>query len=995
MKKTVFIILAVFAVLLVALIAVPFIFKDKILERVDKEIAGAVNAQVFYDHDNIGLSVFRNFPNVSATIRDFGVVGHAPFENDTLVHADEFQVDLNLRSLLFDDVPKLTAVHLNDGSVYIKVLEDGTANYDIVIESEVEEEPNPDSGGFNLGINLIEVNGLDFIYDDRQLKFFMALADLNMRGAGDFSAEVYDLTAKADVNIARLDYEEINYLSNKLLSLDSRINVDMSQMKFALEEAEISLNDFLFGVDGHIAMPAEDIEMDLAFAGRDNSFKSILSLVPGIYTDSFQGLETSGSMDFNGFVRGTYSENTFPSFELGLVVDEGMFKYPDLPRPVSDVNIDLLVSNDTDNLDHTQVNLSDFSLNFGSNPISGRLLLQNLVTYDLDGQLLGKLNLEELTSIFPLEDMELKGSLNINATAQGRYDSVANIIPNIDAVAVLNNGYVKSTAYPAPIEDLNVNLSVINTTGRMNDLVLDLSSFGFNLEGESIKGRLKVNDLDRLNWDGEVTGTVDLGKIATIFPMEDVIMEGKIIANIDSRGNYQDVEASRYDRLETSGNLEVQNFYYTDLDLPQGIRINDAKGDFSPNAINLTNFDARVGQSPLTATGSLTNYMAYLFAENQTLRGNLNLYSPKFNVNEWMTGATPTEDTTSLSVIALPQDIDFTMSVKADQVVYDNLELRDIDGSMTLRDGVLAFNDASMSTLGGRLGLAGSYDPRDITAPAFDMTFDVSGLSIREAFNSFNTIRAFAPVAQHLTGSFTTKFKMSGLLGQDMMPVLSSLDGNGLVRVAEAALRDSKIIQGITSLTPLADGNTLTLKNINLSLEIVDGMLQMKPFDLNLWGYAATVQGSTGFDGSINYLISMQVPVEKLGSQVTGFLSNLSQSDLSNTSVPLSFNIQGNYANPKVGLAGGDNLQNYLTNALKSRVSSATDQVKQEVAAEFKMREDSIKQELKAKAEVAKDSAKSEAEKIINQTKDKAVEELKGLLKGFGSRNRAKPDTVQ
>ncbi len=394
MKKTVFIILAVFPVLLVALIAVTFIFKDKILERVDKEIAGAVNAQVFYDHDNIGLSVFRNFPNVSATIRDFGVVGHAPFENDTLVHADEFQVDLNLRSLLFDDVPKLTAVHLNDGSVYVKVLEDGTANYDIVIDSELEEETNPDSGGFNLGVNLIEVNGLDFIYDDRKMKFFMALADLNMRGAGDFSAEVYDLTAKADVNIARLDYEEINYLSNKLLSLDSRINVDMSQMKFALEEAEISLNDFLFGVDGHIAMPAEDIEMDLAFAGRDNSFKSILSLVPGIYTDSFQGLETSGSMDFNGFVRGTYSDNTFPSFELGLVVDEGMFKYPDLPRPVSDVNINLLVSNGTDNLDHTQVDLSDFSLNFGSNPISGRLLLQNLVTYDLEGQLLGKLNLE-------------------------------------------------------------------------------------------------------------------------------------------------------------------------------------------------------------------------------------------------------------------------------------------------------------------------------------------------------------------------------------------------------------------------------------------------------------------------------------------------------------------------------------------------------------------------------------------------------------------------
>src|SRR5690606_10196070 len=221
----------------------------------------------------------------------------------------------------------------------------------------------------------------------------------------------------ANVNIARLDYEGTNYLNNKMLVLDSRINVDMGQMKFALEKSEITLNDFAFGLDGYMAMPNDDIALDLSFAGRDNSFKSILSLVPGIYTDSFRGLETSGSMDFKGFIKGIYNENTFPSFDVSLVVEDGMFKYPDLPRPVSDVNINLLVSNNTDNLDNTHVNLPAFSLNYDSNPIPGRLLLQNLVTYDKNGQLLGKLNLEEFTSIFPLQDKELRGSLNINATA--------------------------------------------------------------------------------------------------------------------------------------------------------------------------------------------------------------------------------------------------------------------------------------------------------------------------------------------------------------------------------------------------------------------------------------------------------------------------------------------------------------------------------------------------------------------------------------------------
>src|SRR5690606_5307089 len=225
MRKTIFIVLAVFAILLAILIAIPFIFKDQILERVDREIAGAVDARVYYDHDNISLSIFRSFPNVSATIKEFGIVGHAPFQYDTLAHLNELQVDLNLKSLIFDDTPRLTAIYLNGGSVYVKVLEDGVANYDIAVDSG--EETNSDSSGFNIGVNLIQVNDLDFIYDDRQLGFFMALADLNLAGSGDFSSEVYDLNADAAVNIARVDFEGVNYLSSKMLALDTRINVDL------------------------------------------------------------------------------------------------------------------------------------------------------------------------------------------------------------------------------------------------------------------------------------------------------------------------------------------------------------------------------------------------------------------------------------------------------------------------------------------------------------------------------------------------------------------------------------------------------------------------------------------------------------------------------------------------------------------------------------------------------------------------------------------------
>src|SRR5690606_36644492 len=155
-------------------------------------------------------------------------------------------------------------------------------------------------------------------------------------------------------------------------------------------------------------------------------------------------------------------------------------------------NIDMRVQNPTDNLANTRVNISGFNLNFGNNPISGRLLLENLITYDIHGQLMGKLNLEEITSIFPIEGMELRGSLDINATAEGRRDRAAKVIPHLAPLIALNNGYVKRSYYAAPVEILTVTLSVINNAGNMNALMVDLCSFGFPLGGEPINGQPSI-----------------------------------------------------------------------------------------------------------------------------------------------------------------------------------------------------------------------------------------------------------------------------------------------------------------------------------------------------------------------------------------------------------------------------------------------------------------------------------------------------------------------
>ncbi|WP_057937048.1 AsmA-like C-terminal region-containing protein [Algoriphagus resistens] len=997
MKKTLIIILGVFLFLLAAAVAVPFIFKDKIAARIDREIAQSVNAKVIYDIDKVSLSLFRRFPNVSARIQDLDIVGNAPFENDTLVSLRELAVDFNLSSVLFDDYPTLTGVHLNGGNVYIKVLEDGTANYDIAFPTEEVTEESTESN-FKIGVDEMEISNLNVVYDDRQLSYFMALGGIHAKGAGEFTADVYDLPIGMEALIADITYEDVSYLSDKTFKGETLLNIDMKNMKFTLGEGDFQLNDFLFGLNGYLAMPGEDIEMDLSMEGKDNEFKNILSLVPGIYTESFSSLNTSGTMDFHGKIKGIYNEAKTPTFDISLKVADGMFQYPDLPRPVKNVNLDLHIKNETDNIDNTSVNIPTFNLDFGSNPISGKLYLSDLVSYTIDAALKGKLDLEELTSIFPIEGMTLKGNLDVDATAKGRYDSVAGVIPAINARLLLANGYAKSADYPAPIEKLNVNASIQNPSGSMTDFFVDLSRFGFELEGEAINGTMKIRDFDRLIWDGQIKGGVDLKKILAIFPMEGMDMEGRIQTDLNTKGSYAAVEAKNYNQLETRGLMDVSNFKYSATDLPQSIQITKAKAEFNPSTILLSEFDSKIGSSPLQATGSLTNYMDYFLGENGTLKGQLALISSKFNVNEWMGEQTATDTGSSeLTVIELPSTIDFTMSVDAEEVLYDDMNLKQVKGNMTLKDGILNFSDASMNTMGGTIALDGTYDPRDRTAPLFNFKLDIADLSIAEAFKSFNSVKAFAPIAQHLTGKFNSNLDFSGKLGQDMMPLLSSLDGKGLLKVAETALKDSKILEGITSLTKLKDVNTLQMKNISIPISIDNGVMDVKPFDVKLWDYQANVQGTAGFDGSINYLINMQIPANKFGAQANSLLATLSGTSVDeNTAIPLALNLSGTYNSPKIALAGGNSIESLLANALKARVSGEAQGLQTQATEQFNAAQDSMKQVLKAKSEVAQDSAKKELEKQVDVAKDKAVDEAKKLLKGFFPKSTpaAKPDTA-
>lgn len=895
------------ALVVVAAIVIPIVFKDDIKAAIDKQLATSVNADVIFDIDKLNITLFKNFPNLTVEMADLGVMNREPFAGEILFATEKFGVEVNLKDILFGDQLKVKGISVVRPVVNVKVLKDGRANYDIAIPSTdtaVVEETG--ESAFSFGIDHWEIVDGAVTYDDQSMPYLLKIKGLNHSGSGDFNQDVFDLKTLTTADTITTAYDGVEYLTNKQATIDAVIQISEDFSKYTFKENSVKLNDFAMSFDGWFKMNENDFGMDITFKSPENTFKSLLSLVPGIYTADFKGIETKGDLSFSGLVKGTFSDTQMPAFNVALLVNDAMFKYPDLPTAVNNINLDLLIDNKDGVIENTIVNLKKFHMDFGSNPFDASLLVENLRDYRMKANLSAKLNLAELTTMFPIEGLEMRGSYAANIKAEGVYDSIKKTIPTIDATMSLDKGYVKSSEFPLPIEDLHFASNIKNTSGKMAETFIAVNDLALILDGEKFTADVTLENLDNYTWDVKAKGGIDLEKITKIFPLEGMKLAGKVQADLRTQGKMSDLEAEKYDKLPTSGTASLKDFSYVASDLPYVVTISQAGMVFDPKKIELTNTVGTIGKSDFTVSGAIGNYLGYMFGENETIKGNVNFSSNLLDLNEFMTETeetTTTEDTASFGVIPIPENIDFLLRSNIKTVKMMDYTMTQAKGDVVLKNGIANLQGILFNMLGGSFGVDGSYNAKDINHPQYDLTLKIDKLSIQESANSFSVVKTYAPIAGLVNGDFSTDFKISGELTQEMMPNMATVNGAGLIKIAQAALKGSKLVSGVTSLTKLDNTDEVTMKDVLMSATIKDGKLSVKPFDVNFGSYKTTIAGSTGLDGTIDYTLKMNVPANKVSAQLTSFTNKYTgASSDPNQPVPVTIGVGGKYSDPKTRL---------------------------------------------------------------------------------------------
>ncbi|TGE26714.1 AsmA family protein [Hymenobacter metallicola] len=972
--------LLIFLVVLVAAVALtPILFKDKIKQALDKQLAQRVHAKVEYDPGNVSLSLLSTFPDLALSIDQLRVIGKDSFARDTLAYLPSFRLGMDLMSVVRGSQIKIKSIELDQPAISAKVLKSGRANWDIMISDSAAAAQGQDTTQVRLAIQGWQVNDGHLRYEDRTIPFSMEMRGLNHTGSGDFASNIFDMVSQTTADQLSMTYAGTEYISKKKLTADVTMAMDLGKMLFTFKDNKVQLNDFPASFQGSIGLPnATDITYDLTFKALETDFKNILSLVPGVYTEQFKNVEAGGKVAFDGYFKGVQNEVKMPGYGVNLQIKNGMFHYPQLPQAARNINVDMNVDNPSGFTNNVKVNVKQFHLDLGKNPVDGNVIVDGLEPMKIDGRVKANVDLAEMMKVYPVPDMTLRGQLFVDATGKGTYSKTQ--MPVVNAKMNLTNGYVKSKQFPAPIENLTLNGTVMNATGQVNDTRIDIPQFRMLLDGEPLEGRVAAQNIDKPIFDADIKGIVDLTKLTKIFPLEGMTVTGRLNGNVAAKGKMADIEAGRYQSVVASGTVNAQNVTYKSKDLPQGVKVTKATATFNNDQIVLRDMTGFVGSSDIAASGTISNYMGYLFTPGQSLRGTLNVDSRRFNVNEWMVdnvsgqpsaGATtaakaPATPTQADGILEIPKFFDLTLNANVGQVVYDNLKLDNMKGALAVRDQAVNLNGLTFTTLGGNFATTGSYTSKDLAHPKFNLGLNIKNLDFQNAFTAFNSVKKLVPLASQVEGIFSTNFNVSGEMGQDMMPVYSTLTGKGLFEVVRAAVGASPVLSKISSLTQLQELKSFAVNNKDVAAELINGNFIVKPFDFTVGQIKSTLGGSSNIGGALEYVMALDVPTGKVGNALNAKLTQLTGvQDIKGTErVTLGLKIGGTVAAPQVALTTG------------SVKTQAKDVAKSLVQSVVQSKVDDAKLKLAARTQVAQDSARKELDRKRLELEDKARQEL-------------------
>ena len=590
-----------FLVIILLLVAAPYLFKDKIKELITQTLNENVNANIAFKE--VDLSFFKSFPKANVTIEKLSIITKAPFEKDTLLYAGETHVTMRMTELFKgeNETMQLESFSVVDGIVNIIFNKDGLGNFDIALKDE-KEKKSSENKPFALKIQEYGVENVKFTYSDEASKMKMVLDSIYHEGTGNFAAQKLDLETKTSAKLSFI-LDKMNYMNKVAISLEAVLGIDLEKSKYEFKKNKALINQLPLEFNGFIQMVDAGQVYDLTFNTPTSDFKNFLGLVPAAYSGDIDKVKTTGQFSVNGKVNGNLTETTIPAFDVKIASNNASFQYPDLPKSVKNIVIDTHIINETGLLNDTFVNLKQLSFAIDQDVFNVNATIKNIATNAfVDAQLKGTINLANVGKAYPIKlDKPLTGILNADVSTKFDMQSVekaqyqniqnsgtASLIgfsydgPEMAKPFTINQAAVAFTTHQIRLTKLEAKTgsSDLQATGTLDNM------YGFMFKNQILKGNFNMNSNKLIVSD-------------FMAPSTTTTEEGKKTTEALKIPSFLDCSITAKAKTVVYDNLNLQNVSGNLVVRAETVTLNNLKMDVFSGKIGLSGSVSTKGNTPV------------------------------------------------------------------------------------------------------------------------------------------------------------------------------------------------------------------------------------------------------------------------------------------------------------------------------------------------------------------------------------------------------------
>jgi hypothetical protein len=571
--------------------------------------------------------------------------------------------------------------------------------------------------------------------------------------------------------------------------------------------------------------------------------------------------------------------------------------------------------------------------------------------------------LKELLSIVPgaltadFNNVTSNGNIALNGGLKGEYSD--SIYPGFEANLKIEDGWFKYPGLNGTVTDINISSSIKSNTGsNLDNLKIDITNFDASMDSNSVKMVLGVETpISDPGINASFNSNINLKELKNYIPIpEKGQLKGTVVCDLSCKGHLSALEKENYNDLNTSGSLKVMDLNYTNFSIDSMLFM------FSNEALMLPFFDARFGQSNVSASGKILNAVEYYF-NDEPLNGEFDISSSFINLDELAntetqsgfedTVLTITTDTVNNEsntdpLIEIPGNISFNLNCKLEMIEFNEMNLKNTICQLSLKNGKASIVNLSTNALGGKIKADGNYFINKEDKAAIDMKFRMKNISVEDCSKHLITIQNLAPITKFCEGKLNTNFSLTTEINNQLSPIINTINSSGQLTTDNLTVMNYPVLNKISEELNVIGLNQLKLKKVNINFLIENGLLNVDTFNLKLpQGIDAKVVGGTEINNEMNYALLSSIPASLLANNKVKSKMN------SIGSIPLEIIITGDFKNPKISVN--------FKNQAKDVISVVTEKAKE-----------AVKEKASDEAQKLIEKAKIEADKIVATAKTQA-----------------------